>query len=207
MGTMSSVDVEHFCAAKDCVYRDERYSVRDNGAVLRHPKEGGRVRASDNKWTFGKEDATKGYLYISGVQVHRIVATAFHGEPEDPSYVVDHIDTNRRNNRPENLRWLSRLENVLKNPVTRKKVEHLCGSIEAFLDNPALLREAAGNPNFEWMRAVTAEEAKHCKERMHLWASSPPEQRALVGVRSERPNNPTRLLKPIQKWEAGLGKV
>lgn len=48
------------------------------------------------------------------------IATAFHGEPPSPQYVVDHIDTNCRNNRPENLRWLTRLENALMNPITRK---------------------------------------------------------------------------------------
>ncbi|WP_294143305.1 HNH endonuclease signature motif containing protein [uncultured Sanguibacteroides sp.] len=33
-------------------------------------------------------------------------------------YVVDHIDTNRQNNRIENLRWLTKLENVLLNPIS-----------------------------------------------------------------------------------------
>ena len=57
-----------------------------------------------------------------GVRVHQIVATAFHGSPEDQNMVIDHIDTNRCNNRPENLRWVTRLENVLNNPVTRKRI-------------------------------------------------------------------------------------
>ena len=35
--------------------------------------------------------------------VHRIVATAFHGEQPSVKHIVDHIDTNRRNNRVENL--------------------------------------------------------------------------------------------------------
>lgn len=201
---MSAVDIEHYQQEKVCVYEGERYSVRDNGAVLRHPKPAGRVRAADNKWTFGKESSTHPYLCVSGVRVHRIVATAFHGEPQDPHYVVDHIDTNCRNNRPENLRWLSRLENVLKNPITRRRVEFLCGSIEAFLDNPALLRDASGNPNFEWMRTVTPEEARNCKARIDIWASSGPSKNAMDRIRDRKQKNFNQMFQPLQKWEAGL---
>src|SRR5437868_3186149 len=118
---MSLVDVNHFTHERDCIYKDESYSVRDNGAVLRHQRSEKRIRPYDNKWTFGQENSSNPYLHIANVRIHRIVATAFHGEPPDPQYVVDHIDTNCRNNRPENLRWLTRLDNALKNPVTRKK--------------------------------------------------------------------------------------
>ena len=68
--------------------------------------------------------------------------------------MVDHIDSNCRNNRPENLRWLTRLENALKNPATRKKIEYLCGSIEAFLENPSMLNELQGEPNFTTIKAL-----------------------------------------------------
>jgi hypothetical protein len=44
--------------------------------------------------------------------------------------VADHIDTNCRNNYPDNLRRLTRLENALKNPVMRRKIEYLCGSVD-----------------------------------------------------------------------------
>ena len=50
---------------------------------------------------------------IGAVVVHRIVATAFHGEQPSEKHIVDHIDTNRRNNRAENLRWITRLDNLL----------------------------------------------------------------------------------------------
>lgn len=205
---MTAVDIEHYLEERECVYKGERYSVRDNGAILRHPREGGRARAADNKWTFGKENTANPYLHISSVQVHRIVATAFHGEPQDSHYVVDHIDTNCRNNRPENLRWLTRLENVLKNPYTRKKVEYLCGSIEAFLADPSLLRDVSGNPNFEWMRAVTPEEAKQCKARMDIWMGSTSAQQEKLQTQDRLLKSQSQInpLQPIQKWQAGLDR-
>ena len=156
---------------KQCIYKDETYIVRDNGAVLRLPKNPNKVRPLDNKWTFGIQ-GDKGYSYIAGVQVHRIVATAFHGEAPSSQHIVDHIDTNRQNNRPENLHWVTKLENVLNNPITRKRVIAICGSIEAFLKNPSLLGESALDKNFSWMRRVTAEEAKISRERLEEWAKN-----------------------------------
>lgn len=156
----------------ECQYKDETYSVRDNGAVLRHPKNDNKPRPTDNKWTFGKYDTKTGYAKIAGESVHRIVATAFHGAPPSSQYVVDHIDTNRRNNRPENLRWVTKLENILLNPITVKKIEWACGSIEEFLKDPSKLRKKDVDSGFEWMRAVTKEEALASLERMQSWAKS-----------------------------------
>lgn len=169
---MAEISVHDCQREVDCTYDDERYSVRDNGAVMRHPRAGKRPRPTDNQWTFGKPNSQNGYMYISQVRIHRIVATAFHGEPPTPEHVVDHIDTNRRNNRPENLRWLTRLENALLNPITVSRIEFICGSIEAFLADPSILRHGSLYRNFEWMRTVSPEEAQACRERMHLWAKS-----------------------------------
>ena len=35
---------------KDCVYKGEHYSVRDNGAVLRYSRTGKRKRKDDDVW-------------------------------------------------------------------------------------------------------------------------------------------------------------
>lgn len=169
---MTEISVHDCHREVDCIYDDERYSVRDNGAVMRHPRAGKRPRPTDNQWTFGKPSGQNGYMYISQVRIHRIVATAFHGDPPTPEHVVDHIDTNRRNNRPENLRWLTRLENALLNPITVSRIEFICGSIEAFLADPSILRHGTLDRNFEWMRTVSPEEAQACRERMHIWAKS-----------------------------------
>jgi hypothetical protein len=110
-------------------------------------------------------------MTIGSEVIHRIVAYAFIGEPPTSQHVADHIDTNRRNNRPENLRWLTKLENTLNNPITFKKIIFLCGSIEAFIGDPSILRQhVKEDPNFEWMRTVTPEEAKISWHRLMDWA-------------------------------------
>jgi hypothetical protein len=206
MNDMTAVDVNEFNQEKECIYKGERYSVRDNGAVFRHQPIGKRARANDNQWTFGKETSANPYLHISNIQIHRIVATAFHGEPPDPKYVVDHIDSNCRNNRPENLRWLTRLENALKNPATRKKIEYLCGSIEAFLKNPSMLNDLQGDRNFTWMRTVTPEEAQNRLTRMSLWANSNRKPARLTRAINRTSSFGERVYKPLQKWEVGLDR-
>lgn len=153
-------NIDEYVQEKSCTYRGELYFVRDNGAVLRKTPEGKRQRSLDNQWTFGTKNASNGYMTIGGHRVHIIVATAFFGERDSKVYVVDHIDTNRCNNRVENLRWLTRLENILLNEPTRKKIEWICGSVESFLENPSVLRGyESKDRNFEWMRTVSKEEA------------------------------------------------
>ncbi len=169
---MKQVDIDSFEKESKCTYKDEHYSVRDNGAVLRHTPKEKKKRPTDLKWTFGKPNIKTGYMEIASVRVHRIVATAFHGEPPTPEHVVDHIDTNRQNNRPNNLRWLTRLENALKNPITRKRIEFICGSIDAFIKDPSILGQSTVDPNFQWMRTVTVKEAQACRKRLELWAES-----------------------------------
>jgi len=166
------IDLNNFQQESECVYKDERYSVRDNGAVLRLPFEGKRPRPTDNQWTFGKLNSKTGYLEIASVRIHRIVATAFHGEPPTKEHVVDHIDTNKQNNRPCNLRWVTRLENILLNPITARRIEIVCGSVEAFLADPSKFRDKFPAPNYEWMCAVSSEEAQVSKKRLLAWAES-----------------------------------
>lgn len=164
------VNIEDFNRQQECFYKNEHYSVRDNGAVFRHARENKILRKNDNIWSFGIPNE-RGYLCIASEVVHRIVAYAFLGEPPTLQHVVDHIDTNRHNNRPENLRWLTKLENILNNPITVKRIIYHCGSIEAFLDDPSILRKhESENHNFSWMRTVTAEEAKIAWKRLSEWA-------------------------------------
>jgi hypothetical protein len=165
-----NIDINDYCKEISCVYKGERYSVRDNGAVLRLPREGKKPRPTDNKWTFGKLNEKTGYLEIASERIHRIVAVAFLGEPPTKEYVVDHLDTNRCNNQSGNLQWLTKLENTLKNPVTAWKIENICGSIEAFLANPSVLCDNDLDPNFKWMCKITPQEANDCLQNMQNWA-------------------------------------
>ena len=161
---------DFFEQEKECVYKDETYSVRDNGAVMRHAREGKIKRKLDEVWTFGDKNTKNGYMYLGTVRVHRIVAAAFLDKEPSPTHVIDHIDTNKCNNRPTNLRWVTRLENALSNPITRKRIIACCGSIEKFLENPALLREGSVDQNFDWMRTVSPEEAKISRDKLERWA-------------------------------------
>lgn len=61
------------------------------------------------------------------VSVHRLVALYFVDNPEKHD-VVDHIDTDRKNNLFTNLRWCSTKDNV-NNPITK---EHLSQSAKRF---------------------------------------------------------------------------
>ncbi len=99
---------------------------------------------------------------------------AFYGSRDTKIYVVDHIDTNRQNNRIENLRWLTRLENVLLNPISRKKIEYICGcSAEEFLANPEKYRNLIQpDTGFGWMRTITKEEGDQCLKNLLEWAAS-----------------------------------
>ncbi len=164
--------LEIFEAEVECVYRGERYRVRDNGSVLRRARKNQRKRPLDETWTFGNPSKSDGYMTIAGQKLHRIVATAFHGEPPSKSHVVDHIDTNRRNNRPENLRWVTRLENILLNPITAKPIQNMYGSIEEFLSDPRNPKHGTLSPDFGWMRSVSPDEATYSLERMLSWATS-----------------------------------
>lgn len=169
------VDINEYTRETTCEYKGELYSVRDNGAVMRHSREGKKARKLDNVWTFGTKDKNNGYMMVNQHRVHIIVAKAFIPGNEDGKMVVDHIDTNRCNNRVENLRWLTRLENVLLNEATLKKVTFLCGGdIQKFIDNPSCLQDlTGGNQDIMWMRTVTAEEAKKAWERVSAWAKRP----------------------------------
>lgn len=176
---------------KTCSYKGETYSVRDNGAIMRHPREGKKTRTLDNFWTFGTINLQKGYLMFSSEAVHRIVATAFLGDPPTKQHVVDHIDTNRQNNRPENLRWVTRLENIILNDITRRKLELLCDcQIEEILSDLSILKNKQLTPQFDWMKTVSKEEAEKSLETWKKWVDE-------VAIRKKRDEDASKSFKKM----------
>ena len=93
---MSKFALNLFNHEVSVAYRGDDYLVRDNGAVCRQRRENKRERPLDDVWTFGTFNVHDGYRKICSTPVHRIVATAFHGEqrcgkpgaPDDESPVV-----------------------------------------------------------------------------------------------------------------------
>lgn len=57
--------------------------------------------------------------YKTSVNVHRLVYIAFIGSVPE-GFEVDHIDDNRTNNVPENLKAISKKENLLKSWARRR---------------------------------------------------------------------------------------
>ena len=156
------IDISDYREEKSCVYKGEEYLVRDNGAVLRKSRPNKKARKHDDRWTFGIKNEENGYSFFFGSnhRIHQIVATAFHGESPSKEYIVDHIDTNRQNNRPSNLRWITREENILSNELTRRKIEFRTGvSAEEFLQAPEKYRASFGKPNVSHMRPVSTPES------------------------------------------------
>lgn len=74
-----------------------------------------------NKILKPSSSSTGGYLYVclykdgkgKCFSIHRLVAIAFIPNEQNFSQ-VDHIDNNKKNNRVENLQWLSQTENLRK---------------------------------------------------------------------------------------------
>ena len=104
-GTLTMVNYERFEKQIDnVVYKDEIYSVRDNGAVMRLSKNE-RKRELANKWTFGTQKTPNDYLKIGGVCVHKIIATGFLSNEQIEGSIIEHIDKNKKNNKPSNLKY------------------------------------------------------------------------------------------------------
>lgn len=65
-------------------------------------------------------DNHHGYFCFGGIYSHRAIAECFVPNPDNKPF-VDHINGDKLDNRAENLRWVTRKENM-NNPNTLKKI-------------------------------------------------------------------------------------
>lgn len=151
-------------------FEGEEYLVRDNGAVYRIHRTSRRRSRCDEAWTFGRFGRTTGYRYIGSKAVHRIVAVAYHGKPPSPRHVVDHIDANKGNNRADNLRWISKLENLIRHPSTRKQIVDAYGSLDKYFENP--VAPTKSHQDVGWLGTFSKAEIEKSRDQLLLWAES-----------------------------------
>jgi len=124
----------------------------------------------------------KPYIYKTGYAsvllnrkrylVHRIIAGAFIENPENKLY-VDHINTDRTDNRVENLRWVTGIENA-NNPLTK---EHRGSAYNAFRTKEFRERQLA--------RLKEKSKSVMCIETGYVW-DSVREAAAALGIDKNR---------------------
>ena len=123
---------------ENAFYRD-KLRVDVNGVIYRHPYSQSSKSYDMNQWVVvNPQKGPDGYLQFSWhthtLQVHRIVALAWCERTgydpdgnewgEDDKLEVDHIDFDRTNNHPTNLRWVTKswnAANTQRTPSTRKR--------------------------------------------------------------------------------------
>lgn len=81
------------------------------------------------------------------VNVHRLVAAAFHGD--EPDHDVNHLDGDKSNNRPENLTWCSKSENM----------RHALDTRLWAWEREVVGRPVGGGPEVRFASALKASEA------------------------------------------------
>ena len=104
---------------RDVVGYEGLYMVSENGAVR---------NCKTNKVLATKVERQTGYCKVNlsknGVSkwtlLHRVIAKAFIPNPENKP-CIDHINTNRQDNRLTNLRWVTHTENM-NNPLSKIKI-------------------------------------------------------------------------------------
>ena len=99
---------------KDVVFEGYKYKASNYG----------RIELRSGTITYGSLTADKYMAFNTSNRkkrrVHNVICTAFHSPKPSPAHVVNHIDFNKSNNKPENLEWVTQRENV-KHALPMKK--------------------------------------------------------------------------------------
>lgn len=94
------------------------YSISNLGNVMKN-RDGYKLKVKTKG--NGNSFATP---YVNGsvrnIRIDETVAKLFLDPPEDPSYLVLHIDGDRKNCRADNLKWVSKVEMYQRNPDYRR---------------------------------------------------------------------------------------
>jgi hypothetical protein len=101
---------------------EHAYAVSNWGAIKRTARGKGTRVGRILRTRVHRTQSGVAYRYIDladrTLSVHRLVATAFHGVPADPTHEVRHLDGDSLNNCWDNLRWGTKSENM------RDRVQH-----------------------------------------------------------------------------------
>lgn len=105
---------------KPCPGFEAFYEVSDQGEVRGIAKRAVKGRGAIVGLVLRQTTAPDGYRKVtlrapgrrSTKRVHRIVCEAFHGPQPTPAHEVAHGNGDRADNRAQNLRWATRLENI-----------------------------------------------------------------------------------------------
>ena len=87
------------------------YSATEDGRIYSHRTDKF-LKPKKHKNGYSVVCISDPYGNVHDLLIHRLVCLTYHGYPEIWQTDVNHIDCNKGNNRPENLEWCSRKENM-----------------------------------------------------------------------------------------------
>ena len=94
--------------------------------------------------------AHSGYRCVTrDKKIHQIVMELYGAPCPDPSYVIDHINGNKTDNRVENLQWVSQRDNVRKGRRVVLSAELVRELKEIYQRGGVTVRELAESPGIK----------------------------------------------------------